>query len=42
MGEMYELQCEIARLKQTEFLEIWKRFDQEATRKTLASALMRE
>jgi len=42
MGEMYELQREIARLKQTEFQEIWKRFDQEATRKTLLSALMRD
>ena len=42
MGELYELQREIARLKQTEFQEIWKRFDQEATRKTLLSALMRD
>jgi CHAD domain-containing protein len=39
LGEMYELQGEIARAKQVEFNQIWKRFDQDAFRKTLASAL---
>ena len=38
LGELYELQGEIARTKQTEFHQIWKRFDQDALRKTLASA----
>ena len=39
LGELYELQGEIARTKQTEFHQIWKHFDQDALRKTLASAL---
>ena len=39
LGEMYELQGEIARARQAEFQEIWKQFDQEATRRTLATAL---
>jgi CHAD domain-containing protein len=39
LGEMYELQGDIARTKQVEFNQIWKRFDQDAFRKTLASAL---
>lgn len=39
LGELYELQGEIARTKQTEFHKIWKQFDQDALRKTLASAL---
>jgi CHAD domain-containing protein len=39
LGEMYELQGEIARTKQNQFHEIWKHFDQDALRKTLASAL---
>jgi triphosphatase len=39
LGEMYELQGEIARTRQAEFQNIWKRFDQEATRAALAAAL---
>jgi inorganic triphosphatase YgiF len=39
LGEIYELQGEIARARQDEFQEIWRRFDQEETRRTLASAL---
>ncbi len=41
LGELYGLQGEIARTKQAEFHHIWKRFDQEALRNTLASALGR-
>jgi CHAD domain-containing protein len=41
LGELYELQGEIARTKQAEFHEIWKHFDQDALRKTLAPALSR-
>jgi len=39
LGELYELQGEIARTKQKEFHQIWRHFDQDALRKTLASAL---
>jgi hypothetical protein len=39
LGELYKLQGEIARTKQTEFHKIWKQFNQDALRKTLASAL---
>jgi len=39
LGKMYGLQGEIARTKQIEFHQIWKKFDQDALRKTLASAL---
>lgn len=39
LGELYELQREIARTRQTEFHHIWKQFDQDALRKTLAAAL---
>jgi CHAD domain-containing protein len=41
LGELYELQGEIARTKQTEFHQIWKHFDQDELRKTLSSALSR-
>ncbi|PJC73719.1 MAG: hypothetical protein CO013_06190, partial [Syntrophobacterales bacterium CG_4_8_14_3_um_filter_58_8] len=41
LGELYELQGEIARAKQTEFHQIWKHFDPDALRKTLATALSR-
>ena len=39
LGELYELQGEIARTRQTEFHQIWKHFDQDTLRKNLASAL---
>ena len=39
LGEIYELQGEIARLRQAEFQNIWKRFDLEATRTALDAAL---
>jgi len=39
LGELYELQGAIARARQAEFHQIWKHFDQDALRKTLASAL---
>jgi len=39
LGEIYELQGEIARLRQAEFQNIWKRFDQQATRTALDAAL---
>lgn len=42
LGELYELQGEIARAKQKEFHQIWKQFDQDGLRKTLASALRSE
>jgi triphosphatase len=39
LGEIYQLQQEIAGVKQTEFNEIWKRFDTEETRQKLCKAL---
>ncbi|MBN1613632.1 MAG: CHAD domain-containing protein [Deltaproteobacteria bacterium] len=39
LGEIYELQCEIARQRQAEFKDAWKRFDQEATRTAFDAAL---
>ena len=39
LGEFYELQCETARKRQSDFREIWQRFDQETTVADLVEAL---
>jgi inorganic triphosphatase YgiF len=39
LGEIYQLQEEISRARQSEFVEIWKQFDSENTRRKLAGTI---